>query len=300
MTDFQVAVVGGGPAGLAATLTLSRSMIQTVLFDDPRPPRNHASPDISAFPGLDRISPTEFRAIAAREIDRYGYAARRSAAVATIGKTETGAFRIDVTGGETVTAERILLATGMIDLFPEIEGLEDLWGRSVVNCPFCQGFEWKDRAWGIFVHRPEILAAAEIYRNWTDDLILFVGSEIEWPEGRRQALDSLGIQVVDETVASLLGDNGTLSHVVTESGKEVERDVLLIWPKQTQCNLVKSLSLPLDETGNVRIDDQFKTPLEGIFAAGDLVYAGHQNVNTAIHMGNMAAANIVFELCMNG
>lgn len=300
MTDFQVAVIGGGPAGLAATLTLSRSMIRTVLFDDPGQPRNHASPDISAFPGSDRISPTAFRTAVAEEIDQYGYATRHSTRVTSIENSGNGAFRIKPSEGEAVNAQRILLATGMIDLFPEIDGLANLWGRSVINCPFCQGFEWRDRAWGVFAHRPEILAAAEIYRNWTSDLIMFVGPDIVWPEGRRQVLDRLGIQVVDEAIASVLSSNDTLSHVTTESGRKLERDVLLVWPKQAQCPLIKSLSLPLDEMGCVRVDDQFKTPLDGIFAAGDLIYAGHQNANTAIHMGNMAAANIVFELCMDG
>ncbi|MEP3275110.1 MAG: NAD(P)/FAD-dependent oxidoreductase [Stappiaceae bacterium] len=300
MTDFQVAVIGGGPAGLAATLTLSRSLIRTILLDDSKPARNAASPDISAFPGLDRIPPTEFREVAAREISEYGYAVREPVAANSVVKTSDNHFEIVTSDGKSFTARFVLLATGMIDLFPEIDGLDKRWGRSVINCPFCQGYEWKNRAWGILAHRPEILAAVEIYRNWTEDLTLFVAPETIWPVGRRRALETMGVRIVDDGVASLHGDGEALSQIITNSGETIDREVLLIWPRQRQCDLVTTMALPLDEDGSVRVDGQFETDMPGIYAAGDLTYSGHQNVNTSIHMGNMAAANLVFELCMAG
>lgn len=300
MSEHQVAIMGGGPAGLAAALTLSRSMIRTVLIDSEAPPRNAASPHIGALPAADMIAPEEFRNTVAGEIDRYGFVERRNSAVAAISEQDTGTFSITTSDGLVTTAGRILMATGMIDVFPEIEGLNERWGKSVINCPFCQGFEHRDRPWGIYVHRPEILDAAEIYLNWTKDLVMFIGPEIQASDGRRQQLEGLGVKLVFESVTGLQGDGPDLSSVQMADGSSIDRDVLLVWPHQVQSDLVGSLGLPLTDEGYVIIDEGYRTGMQGIYAAGDLVYGGHQNTNTAIHMGNMAAASMVFDICKSG
>ena len=300
MSEYQVAVIGGGPAGLAAALTLSRSMIKTVLIDSEAPPRNAASPHIGALPAADMIAPQEFRNKVAGEIDRYGFVERHKSAVAAISGKDTGTFSITTSDGLVATAGKVLMATGMIDVFPEIDGLTDRWGKSVINCPFCQGFEHRDRAWGIYVHRPEILDAAEIYLNWTNELVMFIVGEVELPDNRRQQLESLGVKLAFGSVIGLEGDGPDLSSVQMADGSSIEREILLVWPHQVQSDLVGSLGLPLTDDGYVRIDEGYRTGMPGIYAAGDLVYGGHQNTNTAIHMGNMAAASMVFDICKSG
>ncbi len=300
MSEHQVAIIGGGPAGLAAALTLSRSMIRTVLIDSEAAARNAASPHIGALPAADMIAPEEFRNKVAGEIDRYGFVERRNSAVAAISEQDTGTFSITTSDGLVTTAGKILMATGMIDVFPEIDGLNERWGKSVINCPFCQGFEHRDRPWGIYVHRPEILDAAEIYLNWTKDLVMFIAPEIQASDSRRQQLESLGVKLVFGSVKGLEGDGPDLSSVQIADGSSIDREVLLVWPHQVQCDLVGSMALPLTEDGYVKIDEGYKTDKPGIYAAGDLVYGGHQNTNTAIHMGNMAAASIVFDICKSG
>ena len=163
-----------------------------------------------------------------------------------------------------------------------------------------QGFEHRDRPWGIYVHRPEILAAAEVYRNWTSDLIMFVAPNIEVTPERASSIEALGVKLVRGEVRALEGPGGELTHVVMVGGSRFAREILLVWPHQTQCDLVRMLGLALDDDGFVSVDEGYHTQMPGLYAAGDLTYGGHQNTNTAIHMGNMAAASIVFDLCRAG
>lgn len=296
MTDYQVAIIGGGPAGLSAALTLSRSMMRTIIFDSPLPPRNDAARHVGGFPGMDMASPTQVRERIAEEIKGYGYAQIKSAEISSA-KPDGNGFSLSTQGGSRFHAERLLLTTGMVDIFPPIAGLNRLWGTSVINCPFCQGYEFEGRPWGVYVHRPEILAAAEVYRNWTRDIVLFVDPRIEVPAERAREIEALDIRIVNGSIEALQSSQGALSQVVLRDGKKVDREVLLVWPRQKQCDLVESLDLPLREGGYVEIDECYRTGRKGIYAAGDLTYGGHQNANTAIHMGNMAAAWLVFDLC---
>ncbi|MEM6462222.1 MAG: NAD(P)/FAD-dependent oxidoreductase [Pseudomonadota bacterium] len=297
MTEYQVAVVGGGPAGLAAALTLSRSMIRTVVFDSPLPPRNEASAHVAAHPGMDMASPQQMRETMAKEIANYGYADFKSAEIASISGGAKQGFTLATRGGSSFAARRVLICVGMVDVFPMIVGLKDRWGASIINCPFCQGFELRNRPWAIYVHRPEILAAAEVYYNWTKDLVMIVEPSITIAEERLEAITALGIELIRGTAESLHGPGDSLTEIVLRDGRRIEREVLLLWPKQVQSDLVKSLVLRLNDDGYVDVDNSYRTGRVGIYAAGDLTYGGHQNTNTAVHMGNMAAAWIVFDLC---
>ena len=299
MAEYQVAVIGGGPAGLAAALTLSRSMMRTIVFDSPLPPRNDASPHVGAYPAMDMASPRKVRETITEQISEYGYADMKSAEIAGISGDQDSGFRLATRGGSTFNANRVLVTTGMVDIFPMIAGIKNRWGVSVINCPFCQGYELRDKPWAIYVHRPEILSAAEVYFNWTRDLVMIVEPSIEVPQDRAEAIKALGIQLVTGTAESLQGPGNTLTEIVLRDGRRISREVLLVWPKQTQGELVRTLGLTLGEDGYVEVDSMYRTGTAGIYAAGDLTYGGHQNTNTAIHMGNMAAAWLVFDLCHN-
>lgn len=297
MTNYQVAIAGGGPAGLAAALTLSRSMVRTVILDDPGPARNAASPHIAALPGHDLTKPAEFRRSVASELAGYGYVESHSAAIASISRSDDNGFHLATADGMQLFAQRLLLTTGMVDILPDIAGLETYWGRSVINCPFCQGFELRGRAWGILANRAGMLEAAEIYRNWTDDLVLFVPPEVELTPERIAEIEAAGIGILRRSVAAIEGDGEEIHKLALDDASAVERDVLLVWPFQRQSRIVESLAPTMTDDGYVVVDEGFHTSVPNVYAAGDLLYAGHQNTNTALHMGNMAAVSMVFDLC---
>lgn len=291
-----VAIVGAGPAGLAAALTLSRALQDTIVFDATGAPRNAASRAVGSLLGRDAIPPDELRRIAFGEIERYGFVQLRRQDVDRIEGSASRGFTIVPPHGAPVTAERVLLACGVVDRLPEIEGLSRFWGSTVINCPFCDGFEVRGRPWGVYVNRPEMLDVAEIYRTWTDDVMLFLGAGISIDGGREADLLSKGFRVERRPVRRLLGDESQLAAVELDGGERIERAALILWPLQSQTDLVRALGVALDDAGCVIVDDGFRTDIDGLYAAGDLVYFGHQNVNTAIHMGNLAAAAIVLDL----
>lgn len=295
MSNFQVAIIGAGPAGLSAALTLSRSLQSTVVFDSPTAPRNAASPAIAGCLGRDLEAPAAFKQTALQEIDRYGFAELRQEEIMRLVVTGSGAFALTGSDGSTLQVTQLLLACGMLDRLPDFAGLSDFWGQSVINCPFCHGYELAKRPWGVFVNRPAMLEVAEIYQTWSDDLMLFLDSDMEVTPQRRAALEAKGIAIEERPIARLLGKGSSLQAIELADGVQVEREALVVWPFQSQTQLVTSLDLALDDDGCLQVDAGFRTTISGLYAAGDLIYAGHQNVNTAIHMGAMAAATMVLD-----
>ena len=292
----QVAIVGSGPAGLAAALTLSRSMINTLVLNGSKPARNAASPFVAALPGMDRRPPADIRNEVRQNILSYPSARFVDEDVVEL-TSGRGGHELFLENGTNLTAEVVLLATGMQDILPPLQGLEDAWGASVINCPFCHGYEWKDRKWGIYAHRSEVIDAAEIYRNWTSDLTYFVDPALDPSEDRQRALSAMGVIVEPSLPTKIMSENGALTHVELPDGRKRPLDCMLIYPHQKQVDLLSKLPLKFDENGYVEIDEGYRTNLPGVYAAGDLTYAGHQNTPTAFHMGNMAAATIVMDYC---
>ncbi|MBG6163866.1 thioredoxin reductase [Labrenzia sp. EL_195] len=294
--DTQVAIVGAGPAGLAAALTLSRSMIKSIVFDKNTPPRNASSPFIAALPGFDRNTPADVRDTIHRDIVSYPYAHFEQTGITGI-RREADGFTLSRDDGSLLTAEFVLLSTGMVDLLPELGGIEECWGRSVINCPFCHGIEWHNKRWGIYAHRQDVIDAAEVYRNWSDDLHYFIGPDIFVTPERSEQVSRLSTAIYHELPINLRAENGALTHIEMPGGETIDLDCLLIFPFQQQTGLVTSLDISMTDAGYVDVDAGFRTSVRGLYAAGDLVYPGHQNTPTALHMGNLAAATIVMDYC---
>ncbi|MET1415492.1 NAD(P)/FAD-dependent oxidoreductase [Roseibium sp. HPY-6] len=294
--DYQVAIIGAGPAGLAAALTLSRSLMRSVVVDSAQPARNASSPFVAALPGLEKTSPSELRETVRRDILSYPYAEFLESEVTGIRRLQEG-FEVLIGEEQKLQAGVVLLATGMRDLLPPLKGLSACWGHTIINCPFCHGIEWQSRRWGIYAHRPEVVDAAEIYRNWTSQLIYFLGSTASPTAARRQTLSKLCSAVEDSLPVRVHHEDGAITHAEMPDGRLIELDCLLVYPHQTQCDLMSGLNLSLTDAGYIEVDEGFRTSEAGIYAAGDLTYPGHQNTPTAFHMGNMAAATIVMDNC---
>lgn len=300
LAGYDAAVVGAGPAGLAAALTLSRALRRCIVFDPEEGYRNRDSPGVGALLGRDGLPPAALRGLGRQEIEAYGFARFERQRVRGLAGSRAAGFTLTTADGGGVRARLVLLACGMVDLFPDLGNLGSFWGGSVINCPFCHGFELRGRPWGVYVHRPEMLEAAEIYRTWTDDLIFFLEPGQEPDEARARALEAQGFRLERRRVRRLLGGETGLEALALEDGSRVAREALVLWPRQRHCALVEALDLPRDEAGCLVVDAGFRTPRAGLYAAGDLLYQGHQNVSTALHMGNLAAAAMVMDLAQGG
>lgn len=293
---YDVVIVGGGPGGLAAALALGRSC-KRVLLCDSGPRRNAAAAHIHNFVTRDGTPPEELRRIAREQLAAYPNVELQDVRVDSLSGAR-GAFRVGLTS-ETVEARRILLCTGMLDELPLIEGYGELWGHTIFQCPYCHGWEVRDRRWGYLVGAADagmFLPFALLLRGWTRDVVVFTGGAFDVPAETRAQLQGAGVRIETAPVRRLMARERQLEAIELSSGVTVPCDVLLTHPSQRQVDLVQSLGVALDDHGYVRSDEmRSETSIPGIYAAGDLTTRG-QGAIWAAAAGARAATMINFEL----
>lgn len=291
--SFDVLIVGGGPAGLAAALLLGRAR-KRVLLCDAGPRRNAAARHVQGFVTRDGIPPDEFRRVAREQLGAYPSVVVKDEPVLGI-EPDADRFAIALPN-ERVSARRVILATGMVDELSSLPGLRDLWGTSVVQCPYCHGWEVREQRFGYLAATPEAVEWSLLLRGWTTEVMVFTAGRFAVPDDTRATLAAAGIALEARAVARLeahptSGATPTLAHVVLVDGTRIPRDVLFAHPPQRQTPLVAALGLRLDDRGYVSIDEHTATSVSGIHAAGDLT-TGYQSATLAAAAGFRAAAAV--------
>lgn len=298
LEDDTVAIIGGGPAGLSAALTLARANVRSVVFDSPSAARNGASESIGNLPGHDGIAPSALRAQIRTELSRYGIVEFLTADVRSIEGALDQGFSISLSTGSTTVASRVILACGRVDLYPDVDGFSEYWRKSIHHCPYCGGYDDRNMPWGIVVNRPEMIDVIEIYKMWSDDLIVFIEQGIEIDSAREAELLGKGIGVETTPIRRVVGDGQRMLGVGLADGRTVPRNSLNWWPKMSVPSVVTDLDLALTDNGDVAVDKSYSTSRAGIYATGDLIYSDHQTTSTAIHLGGACAAAVVFDIAM--
>lgn len=296
---YDVVIVGGGPAGLSAALTLGRSR-RRVLLCDSGPRRNAAAVHIHNFVTRDGTAPDDFRALAREQLRAYPSVEVEDARVEAISGAR-GAFRVTL-AARTITARRILLCTGLIDTMLPIAGFRELWGSAIFQCPYCHGWEARDQRWGYLARAEEpahLLPFALKLRAWASEVIVFTSGTFDVPEDTRLRLQSAGVRLETAPVKRLAGSAGRLEAIELDGGAAVPCEVLFVHPPQRQIELIATLGVELDEHGFVRIDPMKReTTVSGIYAAGDLT-TRLQGAIFAASAGTQAAAMINLDLAMD-
>ncbi|MGW6985273.1 NAD(P)/FAD-dependent oxidoreductase [Streptomyces sp. NPDC054932] len=300
LTEYDTVIVGGGPAGLTAALALTRYRHRTLVVESPAPPRNAASRGVHGMIGLEGAAPAEARARAWVELDGYGLAGRRDAVVEDITRAAGGGFDVALGDGSTVRSRTVLLATGVVDVHPAgVEGFAECWGRTVIHCPFCVGWENADRTWGLVADDPDYAAiAATAFRAWSADVIAIAPPGMDRAAGTRRALREAGSDLVEGEIVRLHHRDGDLHTVEMADGTLLERQTLLWSPPQRQVPLVHRLTgvlgLAHDEDGFLTVGPDRQTSVPGLYAAGDLTTRWEQGAMNAAGAGAAAADAIHF------
>jgi thioredoxin reductase len=302
---YDVVIVGGGPAGLAAALTLGRSR-KRVLLCDAGPRRNAAAVHVHNFVTRDGITPAEFRRIGRQQLEPYKNVEARDVGVREITGAR-GAFNVRLSaggageddGGAVVEARRILLCTGMIDEPPAIEGMRELWGTSIFQCPYCHGWEVQDQRFAYLAANVEMMQQfAPFLRGWTSDVVALTAGAFDVPSDVRANLIARGVQVEERSIARLIASSGRLAGVEFTDGDWLARDALFIHPAQRQVDVVRALGVALDEKGYVQVEEMTRqTSVPGVYAAGDLL-TSVQSASLSAAAGLRAAAMMNHELTM--
>jgi thioredoxin reductase len=303
LEEIDIAILGGSPAGLQAALVLSRTRKKIIVFDDPEPPRNTASHGVHNFLGLDGVLPAGIRKVAWEQIDKYDSAEFRKEKIVNVikereGEDDDGIFVITSDNKTSIKAKKVILAIGYHDVYPEIPGFLECWSDTIISCPFCDGYENRDRVWGIVANsKVQLDWFPKMVQNWTSKIKVFISPDIEIEPSYQNELSKLGISVHWGVITKVNHTNSKVQSVSFESGERVEAETLLWIPSKSPSplipRLVESLGLELDEQGNVKTDQMQKTNVKGLYAAGDV--KGSMGALAAACDGGMAATSIVHE-----
>ena len=266
---YDVVIAGGGPAGLAAALTLGRAR-KRVLLCDAGPPRNAAAVHVHNFVTRDGITPAEFRRIGRQQLEPYAGVETREVRVDEI-RGERNGFEVRLTKG-SAQARRILLCTGMIDELPELDGFRVLWGKSIFQCPYCHGWEIQNQRFGYLAASAEALPFGLLLRGWTSDVVVLTDGRFTVPPEMSARLAGAGVGLEERPIARLVPRGDHLDHIEFAAGDALQRDALFVHPRQRQVDLIRSLGLTLDPMGYVQVDPMLhETSIPGIYAGGDLI-----------------------------
>lgn len=272
---YDAIIVGGGPAGLAAGLTLGRSRRRTLVLDAGEG-RNAPAAAVHNFLTRDGTPPAEVRRVARAQLEAYPEVEVRQAAVADVLRTADGAYRLVQAGGGGADGRRLLLATGVVDELPDVPGLAPLWGRSVLHCPYCHGFEVSGRRVAVLGAGPGHVRLALHLLRFTTDVVLVTGAA-PLPDEQRDLLGTHGVAVRREPVVRLEGSGAKLERICFEGGEPLERDAVFAGgalrersglPEKLGCALLPGGS----GGGLVEIDEFGRTSVTGVYAAGDMAH----------------------------
>jgi thioredoxin reductase len=268
---YDAIIVGGGPAGLAAALTLGRSHRRVLLLDAGQG-RNAPAAAVHNLLANDGTPPAQLRRIGREQLGRYPGVQLREGTVDGAHALGEDGFRLRLRGGEDVEARRLLLATGLADELPAIDGLAALWGRSAFHCPYCHGFEVTGRRLAVLGAAPERVRLALHLTRFTDDLVLCSNGE-PLDGDLAELLAGNGVPVRGEPVTRLEGDGGRLERVVLERGAPLERDAVFIPTVLHQrSDLAGRLGCALLPDGCVEVDEFARTSVPRVYAAGDMAH----------------------------
>ena len=266
--DVDVIIVGAGPAGLSAALMLGRCRRRVVVFDSGHP-RNAASNALHGFITRDGIPPADFLALAREELRRYDTVTVRDIEVEAA-QCQESSFVVTLVGGEQVRSRKLLLATGVADNLPEVEGFADLYGRSAFHCPYCDGWELRDQPLAVYGRGARALGLALELTAWSRDLVICSDGPCEVDAEGRDRLARLKIEVREAPVSRLEGQDGILSRIHFADGTSVARRALFFTTGQSQrSSLLGGLGCEFNDKGTVRTGKYETTHLPGLFVAGD-------------------------------
>ncbi len=298
---YDVMVIGGGPAGLSGAVALSRAR-RSVLVVDAGEPRNAPAGHVHNFLTRDGTPPADLLALGRAEVTRYG-GELRSGRVAKATREGAG-FAVDLVDGSRVRARRLLVATGLVDELPDVPGLAQRFGRDVLHCPYCHGWEARDQRIGVLGTGPLAVEQANLWRQWSPRVTLLAHG-IPAPAGAdAELLAARGIAVVAGPVAGLTVADDRLTGVRLASGAVVELDALVVPPRMVaRADVLAPLGLTAEEFARggyvlgtrVPADPAGATTVPGVWVAGNVTDLAGQVVTSAA-AGLTAAAQLNADL----
>lgn len=291
---FEVIIVGGSYSGLSAAMSLGRSLRQVLVIDSGLP-CNRQTPNSHNFITHDGEKPTVISALAKEQVNFYDTVQFYNGLAVSAVKIENG-FEVKTESGDIFTARKILFATGIKDLMPNIDGFAQCWGISVLHCPYCHGYEVKAEKTAVIANGDMGFEYVKMISNWTKDLKLLTNGKSTLSLEQTEKLLKHQIEVIEDEIDSFIHENGKIQEIIFKSQSSITvKAIYSKLPFVQHCPLPESLGCKLTEQGLLKVDMMQKTNIPGIYASGDSTIQA-RSVAMAISSGSFAGASINKEL----
>lgn len=292
---YDVVVVGGGVAGLSGAMTLGRSR-RSVLVIDAGEPRNAAAGGAHNYLGREGVNPSELLEIGRDEVATYGVDVLDDRVLDLSGELDS--FVVTTAGGSRVTARRILVTGGVVDELPDVPGLADRWGRDVLHCPYCHGWEVRDQRIAVLGSTPMSSHQGLLFRQLSDDVVLVVHDGVEMPEAELEKMRAIGVRIVTGTPQEVITQGDALVGLRLADGSVLERDAIVVASQpHARADFLAPLGIepePFEVNGLtfgsvVRVDPNGATARPGVFAAGNATDISMTLMASAAHGNHVGA-----------
>jgi len=290
----EVVIIGGSYAGLSAAMALGRSL-RHVLVIDAGKPCNRFTPHAHNFITHDGAAPHQIASKAKADVLEYPTVSFLEDLVVDA-KQANGQFEIVTQSGKTIQTKKMIFATGVRDLLPDIRGFADCWGISVIHCPYCHGYEFKGQKTGLMASGEAAFHKASLIHNLSDELTILTHGGEGFSAEQQEKLSAYHIEVIETPLIEIEHLDGQIQQAVLKDGSKIRLDALYAsLPFEQQTDLPVTLGCKFTENGYVEVDEFQKTSLEGVYACGDNTTRMRSLAN-AISQGNTAGAMVNMEL----
>jgi thioredoxin reductase len=293
MTDnkkFEVIIIGGSYAGLSAAIALGRSL-RKVLIIDSGMPCNRQTPHSHNFITHDGARPAEIAQKAKADVLKYDTVSFIEDLAIAAKNSEDG-FIIHTQSGKEFSAKKLIIATGIKDTMPDIKGFAECWGISVIHCPYCHGYEFRNKNTGIFANGARAFHLASLVNNLTSQLSILTNSKADFNQEQIAALQKHDIQIIETGLAEIKHHDGKINHVIFSDGSKKKFDALYAALPFTQhSDIPLFLGCEFTEQGYVKVNAFQETNIAGVFACGDNSNMMRSLAN-AVYSGNFTGAMV--------
>jgi thioredoxin reductase len=292
--QYDVIIIGGSYSGLAAGMALGRALRKVLIIDSGNP-CNKQTPYSHNFLTNDGKPPAEIAWLARQQVQIYGTVSFLDALATTGAATDNG-FEIQIQSGETFTTKKLVFATGIKDIMPDIPGFKECWGITVIHCPYCHGYEVRHQKTGVLANGDNGFELSSLISNWTNDLTLYTNGKSMLNEQQTEKIQKHKINITETEIERLEQQNGYIQSIIFSDGKNTPVNALYArLPFVQHSTIPSSLGCELTTEGYIKIDAALRTTVHGVYACGDNT-TRMRTVANAVSMGTSTGLMVNKEL----
>lgn len=292
--QYEVIIIGGSYSGLSAAMALGRSIRKTLIIDSGKP-CNEQTPHSHNFLTQDGKTPKEISELSRKQVLEYETVEFHQGKAINAEKNTNG-FTITTEKGEKFHSKKLIIATGITDEIPDIKGFKESWGISLIHCPYCHGYEYKEKKTGIIANGDKAVHIASLVKNLTEDVTLITRGKANFSDEQKEKLERNHIQIIESEITELKHQNGMVESILLSDEKEIGFEAVYgVFPFHQHSEIPKQLGCEFTEMGHIKADFMQKTTIPGVFVCGDNS-SMMRSVSNAVMTGNVAGAMVNMEL----